>query len=61
MAKTDEFAVRHFHKCGKENRYNKHFDAYFCQKCDVWLELQCGDEFCEFCKDRPKKPSETDK
>lgn len=31
-------------------------DAYCCINCNRWLERQCGDEECTFCKDRPATP-----
>jgi hypothetical protein len=36
---------------------DKKYDAYFCKECDVWIEKQCGDDACEYCPDRPDKPS----
>jgi len=32
------------------------YDAYFCKKCNKWLESNCKDPKCKFCVDRPKKP-----
>ena len=34
------------------------FDAYWCARCDVWLEEACTDATCEFCPGRPAHPSE---
>lgn len=36
---------------------NEKHDAYFCKVCDAWLESQCTDSDCEFCPNRPEKPS----
>lgn len=44
--------------CGKKIYYSVVYDAYFCIFCDKWLENACGDPRCEFCSDRPKKPSD---
>lgn len=43
---------------GSNCYFNKQYDAWFCSKCNVWLERKCPDEDCEYCKDRPDKPSE---
>ena len=32
------------------------YDAYYCTKCG-WIESKCGDDECEFCKNRPDKPN----
>lgn len=32
-------------------------DTMFCMTCDEWLEPECSDPACEFCKKRPEKPS----
>lgn len=32
-------------------------DAYACLVCDSWIEKQCDDANCVFCKDRPARPS----
>lgn len=29
------------------------FDAYFCPKCERWLEDKCKDPACKFCANRP--------
>ena len=43
--------------CGGTRSYDDAFDAYYCEKCDYWLEKICPDKECEFCKYRPKYPS----
>jgi len=39
-------------------KYNKMWDAYYDSEKDEWLEEKCNDKDCEFCKNRPTKPSE---
>ena len=46
--------------CGNKPKYNEQFDAYYCKYCDVWLESKCPDINCEFCYNRPIKPSGED-
>lgn len=48
------------HNCTHPRLYCARFDAYYCKVCDEWLEGRCRDPACEFCKDRPEKPSEMD-
>ncbi len=44
--------------CGEKSVYMcDEFDALFCIECDRWLERRCGDPNCEFCSERPPKPS----
>jgi hypothetical protein len=45
------------HNCVHPRQYSQKYDAYFCAKCDVWVESRCGDPDCEFCRGRPDKPS----
>ena len=44
-------------KCKEELDLNYTYDAYFCKKCDEWAEKTCGDPKCDYCVDRPEKPS----
>lgn len=47
-----------------EKRYCRIFDAYFCEKCDMWLEDKCSSlkNECIFrCSERPEKPSQIKK
>lgn len=44
--------------CGSEVQYNSRHDAYYCELCNKWLERKCDDQNCEFCNDRPEKPSQ---
>ena len=41
--------------------YNEKYDSFFDPEEDKWLEPKCNDPNCEFCKDRPTKPSECKK
>ena len=43
-------------KCDATPRYNEKYDSYYCPQCNEWIESKCGDESCEFCKDRPEGP-----
>jgi hypothetical protein len=43
-------------ECLHPRIYSHRYDAYFCAADNVWLERACGDESCEFCRDRPAKP-----
>lgn len=56
----DETCTLVFHtkckKCGTTNCYNEKYDAYFCSKCNKWLESVCRDPNCDYCTERPKKP-----
>ena len=40
-----------------EKKYNEKHDAYYDDEKDEWLESKCDNPDCEFCKDRPTKPS----
>ena len=46
--------------CGSEKLYNKKHDALYCELCNKWIEEKCSDPKCEFCQNRPKKPSLVD-
>ena len=46
------------HKCGASLAYNEKHDADYCPECDEWVSGQCEDPECEFCRDRPEKPSQ---
>lgn len=43
--------------CNSDKKYNAKHDAYYCESCDEWLEKNCGDPECDYCRDRPEKPS----
>ena len=44
-------------ECKCNRIYSYDYDAYFCARCDVWLECACDDPSCDYCKDRPANPS----
>jgi hypothetical protein len=46
------------HDCNEHKKYSEQYDAYFCIECNKWLESNCDDPNCEFCYNRPNKPSE---
>ena len=35
--------------------YNEQHDAWYWKETGEWIEGQCKDPNCEFCKDRPEK------
>ena len=39
-------------------KYCEKHDAYYDDKKDIWLEGKCESKSCDFCKDRPDKPSQ---
>lgn len=43
--------------CGKRTSFNCQFDAYYCPNCDIWVEEKCDNPNCEYCSNRPDKPS----
>lgn len=45
-------------KCSSEKQYNDQYDAYYCELCNQWLEEKCYDVKCEYCAERPEKPSQ---
>lgn len=38
--------------------YMEKYDSFYNPEKDIWLEQVCCSTECEFCKDRPNKPSE---
>jgi hypothetical protein len=48
----------HCVKCLSQLSFNDEFDSTFCADCDEWREASCGDPLCDFCLDRPTKPSD---
>jgi len=38
--------------------YNEEWDSYYDGKKDIWLEEPCQYKDCEFCSNRPTKPSD---
>lgn len=50
--------------CGQKAAYSEAWDAYYCGKCNKWLEPVCGThnkgEVCPFnCEKRPPTPTWT--
>ena len=60
--KTDSFEAddRKCPDCEATQWYSIKYDAYFCKKCNKWLETGCKDPKCEFCMSRPEKPAVED-
>jgi len=50
--------VKHYKckRCKTLNCYSERYDAYFCSRCNKWLESKCKDIKCPFCSERPSKP-----
>lgn len=44
-------------RCGRRQEYSEAFDAALCPHCDEWREGACRDPDCEYCGDRPVRPS----
>ena len=44
-------------KCKLSRIYSDKYDSYFCMNCDVWIESKCKDLNCDYCSERPAKPS----
>lgn len=38
-----------------ENGYSEEYDAYYDKATGEWIEGQCSDPDCEYCKDRPPR------
>lgn len=47
---------RHCNMCKSHLVFYDDFDAYFCPKCNNWMESKCTDSECEFCSSRPDRP-----
>jgi hypothetical protein len=43
-------------RCGLFVIYYVKYDAYFCPFCREWLDRQCSDPECEYCRPRPSVP-----
>ena len=43
-------------KCNEQVIYSEKFDAYYCERCNLWLEEKCIDPLCKLCKIRPIRP-----
>lgn len=46
-------------ECDGELSYSTNHDAYYCDSCNIWMELKCDSPECTFCNDRPEKPNES--
>lgn len=44
-------------ECGGVMKLSEKHDARYCAEEDKWLEPMCSDRFCEYCHNRPSKPS----
>lgn len=42
--------------CDSQVEYSAEYDSYYCVSCNCWLEGNCKDPTCIFCKNRPEKP-----
>lgn len=38
-------------------KYNDEYDSFYDDELDIWTESLCNDAECNYCKDRPEKPS----
>jgi hypothetical protein len=43
-------------RCDGQRIYAETHDAFFCPRCNVWLDRTCSDPYCEFCGGRPAEP-----
>jgi hypothetical protein len=44
--------------CGEPQWFDEKHDAEFCARCDEWRIKVCGDGGCDYCRDRPARPSD---
>lgn len=47
--------------CGGKAWMSRRYDALFCPVCDIWLEEPCASPVCEYCAQRPERPSQAGK
>lgn len=40
----------------KDIAYSEKYDAYYNQRTNEWIDDQCCDPDCEFCRRRPARP-----
>ncbi|MHA6258552.1 hypothetical protein ACXYMX_01445 [Sporosarcina sp. CAU 1771] len=51
-------ALEHCSTCLELLEYNDEFDSSYCGSCNEWREFSCADPDCEYCLERPEKPSD---
>lgn len=44
-------------ECLERLSYNEDFDSVYCAPCNEWREIACDDPTCNYCSERPDKPS----
>ena len=51
--------LEHFEQAVEDTEilYNEKYDTYYDPVKDIWTEDKCHDPTCEFCANRPAKPS----
>jgi hypothetical protein len=49
--------LEYCNRCNERIVHNEQHDAYFCPRCRRWIERRCGDPTCQFCRQRPARPS----
>jgi len=42
--------------CNGPRIYSDDYDAFFCPRCNLWLEEACKDPTCKNCRNRPERP-----
>lgn len=42
--------------CGSKKVYYEKYDANFCPQENKWIDNNCLDPQCDYCKNRPEKP-----
>ena len=42
--------------CKRRSFYSARFDSCYCEDCNRWLEIDCGNPECESCRSRPETP-----
>jgi hypothetical protein len=45
--------------CGSVAVRSEKYDAYYCPEGLVWMTAGCYDPDCEFCRDRPERPTKS--
>jgi len=51
MIPSEQFKHSYSHK----TVYYERWDAVYCHTCNEWLSINCEDDRCVFCTDRPQK------